>query len=141
MEKVQLSGVQVRPAGGVTVFFPETKNHPEGELVPIEFTDRTTAVCPARLLQEWVVQRRAEGAADNDLLFTAPRGGPVSSNAWSQAVRKAVLAAQEKGLMEDGGKWSSRSMRSGGATSLQALGYGETAVTALGGWMSTAMQH
>jgi hypothetical protein len=141
MEKVQLSGVQVRPAGGVTVFFPETKNHPEGELVPIEFADPSVLVCPARLLVDWVACRRLEGATDTDRLFTAPRGGPVSSNWWSQAVRKAVQVAQEMGLMEVGGKWSSRSMRSGGATSLQALGYGETAVMALGGWMSTAMQH
>jgi hypothetical protein len=29
----------------------------------------------------------------------------------------------------------------GAATSLHALGYGEAAVMALGGWMSTAMQH
>jgi hypothetical protein len=141
LAKVQVSGVRPRPGGGVTVFFPDTKNHPEGELVPIEFAERDAFVCPARLVQEWVRRRRLEGAGDNDLLFTAPRGGPVSSDGWTKAVRKAVRAAQEVGLMDKSGKWSSRSMRSGGATSLQALGYGETAVMALGGWMSTAMQY
>jgi hypothetical protein len=141
LAKVQVSGVRPRPGGGVTVFFPDTKNHPEGELVPIECAVGDAVLCPARLLEEWVRRRRMEGAGENDLLFTAPRGGPVSSDGWSQAVRKAVRAAQEVGLMDESGKWSSRSMRSGGATSLQALGYGETAVMALGGWMSTAMQH
>jgi hypothetical protein len=123
------------------VFFPDTINHPEGELVPTECAEGDAVVCPACLLLEWVCWRRLEGAGDGDLLFKAPRGGPVSSDGWSEAVRKAVQAAQEAGMMDRSGKWSSRSMRSGGATSLQALGYGETAVMALGGWMSTAMQY
>ena len=99
LEKVLVADVRPRPAGGVMVFFPETKNHPEGELVPIEWAGPDAVVCPARLVQAWAERRRTEGAVDGDLLFTAPRGGSVSSGGWSQAVRKAVEAAQEAGLM------------------------------------------
>ena len=56
-------------------------------------------------------------------------------------MKAAVAEAQEKKLLVEGGKWSSRSMRSGGAARMQALGYGEAAIMALGGWMSSAMQH
>jgi hypothetical protein len=141
LEKVRISDVKQRVGGGVTVFFPETKNHPEGELVPIEASGELATVCPARLVLEWAKQRRAEGGKDSDLLFIAPRGGAARSVWWTQAVRKVVHEAEERGWVDKGGKWSSGSIRSGGATSMQALGYGEAAVMALGGWMSTAMQY
>jgi hypothetical protein len=141
LEKVRVSGVRSRPGGGVTVFFPETKNHPEGELVPIERVEGLASVCPARLVEDWASRRRKEGAREEDLLFTAPRGGPMKSDGWTKAVKQAVEEAQRMGWMEPGGKWSSRSMRSGGATTMQALGYGEAAIMALGGWMSSAMQY
>ncbi len=138
--KVQLNHVQPRIGGGVIVFFPDTKNHPEGELVPIE-PATGVPVCPSSLLLQWVEERKKQGARGNDLLFVKQRGSMTDSGYWSAAVREAVKEAQRRGWLEQGGKWSSRSLRSGGATRMQALGYGEAAIMALGGWLSKAMQY
>ncbi len=141
MVKVKIGHVKQRVGGGVTVYFPDTKNHPEGEVVPIEPAGDSANICPVRLLWEWIAERKRDGAKDDDWLFTKAKGGPTDSGFWSQAVKAAVTEAQERSVLERGGKWSSRSMRSGGAARMQALGYGEAAIMALGGWMSNAMQH
>jgi hypothetical protein len=140
LSKVRLSDVKKRIGGGIIVFFPDTKNHPEGELVPIEPAE-SVPVCPSSLVLQWVQTRRMQGAKDTDLLFVKPRGGATDSAYWSEAVRAAVVEAQQRGWLEQGGKWSSRSLRSGGAARMQALGYGEAAIMALGGWLSKAMQY
>lgn len=141
MVKVKIGHVKSRVGGGLTVYFPDTKNHPEGEMVPIEPAGIAASICPVRLLRDWVEERKKDGAKDDDWLFTKAKGGPTNSGFWTQAVKAAVAEAQEKKLLVEGGKWSSRSMRSGGAARMQALGYGEAAIMALGGWMSSAMQH
>ena len=53
----------------------------------------------------------------------------------------AIQAAVRKGIMRKDGKWSSRSLRAGGATALQRLGYGELEAQALGGWKSKALYY
>ncbi len=140
MSKVQLDHVQPRIGGGVMVHFPDTKNHPEGELVPIE-PAVGVPVCPSTLLLEWVEERKKQDAKGSDLLFVKVRGGMTDSGYWTTAVKEAVQEAHSRGWLEAGGKWSSRSLRSGGATRMQALGYGEAAIMALGGWLSKAMQY
>jgi hypothetical protein len=141
LAKVRIRDVcQSVDGGGIVVFFPDTKNHPEGELVPIEAATGVP-VCPSTLVWEWAAQRRSQGAKPDDLLFTRPRGGMTDSTYWSSVVRTAVEEAQRIGWLREGGKWSSRSMRSGGASRMQALGYGEAAIMALGGWLSKAMQY
>ncbi len=140
LAKVRIRDVSQSVEGGIVVFFPDTKNHPEGELVPIE-PAVGVPVCPCTLVWEWAKERKAQGANSDDWLFVKPRGGMTDSTYWSSAVRVAVAEAQATGWLPEGGKWSSRSLRSGGASRMQALGYGEAAIMALGGWLSKAMQY
>jgi hypothetical protein len=140
LAQVRIRDVSQCVEGGILVFFPDTKNHPEGELVPIE-PAIGVPVCPSTLVWEWAQERKAQGARPDDWLFVKPRGGMTDSAYWTRIVRAAVEEAQRIGWLPKGGKWSSRSMRSGGASRMQALGYGEAAIMALGGWLSKAMQY
>ena len=140
LAKVRIRDVSQSLEGGIVVFFPDTKNHPEGELVPIE-SAVGVPVCPSTLVWAWAQERKAQGASPDDWLFIKPKGGMTDSSYWSRVVKMAVAEAQEVGWLPEGGKWSSRSMRSGGASRMQALGYGEAAIMALGGWLSKAMQY
>ena len=74
MVKVKIGHVKSRVGGGLTVYFPDTKNHPEGEMVPIEPAGIAASICPVRLLRDWVEERKKDGAKDDDWLFTKAKG-------------------------------------------------------------------
>lgn len=140
LSKIRLCDVRHRVEGGHLVFFPDTKNHPEGEHVPIDEV-LGGDVCPSRLLGAWWSTRLDEGAVANDWLFARADGSPLNSKFWTAAIRKAVTFAESQGVVPEGGRWSSKSLRNGGTAVMQRLGFGETAIQALGGWSSDAMKH
>jgi hypothetical protein len=139
LNRVRLENVSMRTEGGKWVFFPRTKNHPEGERVPVDAVP-DGLVCPCRWL-DLIMERRLEaGAGPSDWLFVKRNGTQADSGFWTRGVRAAVKLAQDRGLVEQGGRWSSKSLRNGGTAAMQRLGYADTAIQALGGWWSDAMR-
>jgi hypothetical protein len=130
---VRLGGCISLPDGSWSVSFPSTKNHPEGEVVLIDPVPGALA-CPCALLAKWIRQRKLEGAGIDDFLFPSRSGEKgASSGVFSSAVKAVAKAA---GLDYEGSKFSSRSLRAGGATAVVEAGESEAVVKAVGGWVS-----
>jgi hypothetical protein len=138
--KLDMRDVREMANGQFMVTFRDIKNMPEGMVVPIEPV-RNGGFCPCAMLRRQQQARQKDGAQLSDPFFVTVTGKRTRSGFWTEAVRAAVDAAVRKGTMSKAGKWSSRSLRVGGATALQRLGYGELEARALGGWTSKAMGH
>ena len=132
LSKVRLRHVQVLEDGEkLCVFFPDTKNHAEGESV---LMDVGKSALMRRLLG-FVRESRKTGTPEQ-LLFRNQRGNMTSAGFWSDGVAMAIRAlAKERGRGVEG-NWSSRAMRVGGTSRMQRLGMGEADIVALSGHQS-----
>lgn len=138
--KLDMNDVREMANGQIMVTFRDIKNMPEGMVVPIEPVT-TEGFCPCEMLRRHQRERQRAEAKPSDPFFVTVTGKRTRSKYWTDAVRVAVQAAVRKGVLKEDGKFSSRSLRVGGATALQQLGYGELEARALGGWTSKAMGH
>lgn len=138
---LEMRDVREMANGQFLVTFRDIKNMPEGMSVPIEPVRKEGTFCPCVMLRRQLLARREAEARQTDPFFVTITGKRTRAAFWTSAVRAAVAAAVRKGIMSEAGKWSSRSLRVGGATALQRLGYGELEARALGGWTSKAMGH
>ncbi len=138
--KLDLKDIAEGANGQVTVSFRDIKNMPSGMVVPIEPV-LSGGFCPCEMIRVQRSARTKAGAQPNDPFFVTVRGKRTTSSFWTRAVQSAIEAAVRKGIMRAHGKWSSRSLRAGGATALQRLGYGELEAQALGGWKSKALYY
>jgi integrase len=138
--KLDLRDVSEGANGQITISFRDIKNMPAGMVVPIEPV-ASGGFCPCAMLRVQRAARDKVGAGPNDPFFVTMRGKRTRSAFWTIAVQAAIDAAVRKGIMRKDGKWSSRSLRAGGATALQRLGYGELEAQALGGWKSKALYY
>ena len=138
--KLDVKDVGEGANGQMTISFRDIKNMPAGMVVPIEPVI-SGGFCPCEVLRVQRESRKKAGAKPNDPFFVTVRGKRTTSVFWTAAVQAAIQAAVRKGIMRKDGKWSSRSLRAGGATALQRLGYGELEAQALGGWKSKALYY
>ncbi len=135
MARVRVQDIRKLPdtVDWLEVTFPRTKNHPEGEIVVIEpVQGGNQTLCPARRVWQWREERVAQGASAADLLFVSATGKSVGADYWTRAVRMVAAAAGVKG------RFSSRSLRVGGATAMLRAGYTAEETRAVGGWKSDA---
>lgn len=118
---------------GVDIFVPRSKEDQLGRGRTAEVPCGSDALtCPVRALRDWLaLLGRARGP-----LFATVRGSKIEQRAMhpraaARAVQRATAAA---GLQ---GHYAAHSLRSGLATSADALGHTASAIRAHGGWLDT----
>lgn len=138
LARVRLENVRKIPGkeGWLEVTFPQTKTHPEGEVVVVEpllgMPQGDAALCPVLRVWQWAELRRRMGASPSDLLFVSAQGAPVGAQFWTRVVKAVATAAGRAG------RFSSRSLRVGGSTAMLRAGYTAEETRAVGGWKSDA---
>lgn len=114
---------------GYFICFPRTKTRPEGRKVFVDSTGSVT--CPVRILDMWLSVRGSY--RQSDPLFISERGGRVTRNLITQLLRQAA------GFRGWVGKFSSHSLRIGGASEAAIAGIPYSTIQLLGDWSSSAI--
>lgn len=104
-----------------------------GKKIVVDPAPEGSAACPVRIVNRYI-SLFAGDLGPNDLLFTSVKGKELSSGAVSSIVKKM---AERNGCV---GRFTSHSLRIGGASAAVAGGMSLAEVAAIGGWVSGAME-
>jgi hypothetical protein len=119
--------------GFVTLHLSQSKTDVFREGVDVVLHANGGPLCPVRWLRYAMACAPRKDA--NAPVFQLPSGGPITYTAYQSFISNLCRAT---GLAP--GRFSSHSLRSGGATSLMALGFPPTTVQAVGRWTSDAFK-
>ena len=119
------SDVVFQVDGSVQIRFVRTKTKKQGRTVIIRPSGRST--CPVRLLKAWLE------FSSEPILFPISSGYPMSSSDITEVLQQIAKEFKSKG------RFSSHSLRIGGASALAFAGYTKEQIQAIGDWSSNAI--